>query len=136
MQIALLAYIDVKTILIVDSDLGFAFWLGHALDEAGYYALPAINAAGASKLLAELGLTADLVVINAALPDAGAFIADLRLTQKDVRVIAVLDDPYAAPPAFMQANLVEHKPLSADEMSRRAWVDTVRMILDAELAGR
>jgi hypothetical protein len=27
-------------VMIVDSDLGFAFWLGQALDYAGYQALP------------------------------------------------------------------------------------------------
>lgn len=123
-----------KTVLVVDNDLGFAFWLGHALDEAGYYALPAVSVAGASRVLTELGLAAELVVINAALPNAAIFIADLRLSQPMLKVVAVLDDPEASPPAFFQANLVEHKPITIDEGVRRDWVEMVRMILAAQIS--
>jgi hypothetical protein len=119
----------VKTVIVVDSDLGFVFWLGHALDQAGHYALPAASAAGASRVLSELGLTADLVVINAALPNASSFVADLRLAQPALKVVAIVDDPEATPPAFLQANLVERKPVSMDDATRRDWVDTVGLIL-------
>ena len=125
------AYIQVKTVLIVDSDLGFAFWLGHALDQAGFYALPAVSASGASKLLTELGMSADVVVINAAVPDAASFIADMRLGQPALKVITVVDDPDERPPVFLQANLVEQKPRVTDETAREDWVEIIRMILAA-----
>jgi hypothetical protein len=128
--------IDVKTVLIVDNDLGFAFWLGHALDQAGFYALPAVSASGASKLLAELGMSPDLVVINAALPDAASFVADLRLGRTGLKVITVVDDPEEPPPVFLQANLVEHKPPVTDESAREDWVETIRMILAAPVRMR
>jgi hypothetical protein len=122
----------VKTVLVVDSDLGFAFWLGHALDQAGHYALPAFSPAGASRLLTELGLPPDLVIINATLPNAASFIADLRLSQPALKVVAVVDTPGDPSPAFLQANLVEHKPAAIDERVRREWVDMVRMILSIQ----
>jgi hypothetical protein len=122
----------VKTVLVVDNDLGFAFWLGHALDEAGHYALPAFSAAGASRLLTELGLLPDLIIINAALPSASSFVTDLRLSNPGLKVIAILDDPAALPPAFLQANLVEHKPASIDESAKRDWVETVRVIVSTQ----
>jgi len=128
--------IDVKTVLIVDNDLGFAFWLGNALDRAGFYALPAVSASGASKLLTELAVVPDLVVINASLSDAASFIADLRLTEPRLKVITVVDDPEERPPVFLQANLVEQKPLVTDEMAREDWVETVRMILSANIRTR
>jgi len=126
----------VKTVLIVDNDLGFAFWLGNALDRAGFYALPAVSASGASKLLTELAVVPDLVVINASLSDAASFIADLRLTEPRLKVITVVDDPEERPPVFLQANLVEQKPLVTDEMAREDWVETVRMILSANIRTR
>ena len=98
--------------------------------------MPAVSAAGASRVLAELGLAPDLVIINAALHDAGSFVADLRLSQPALKVVAVLDDPDAAPPSFLQANLVEHKPVSIDDTARRDWVETVRMILSANTAAQ
>ncbi|HTS63871.1 MAG TPA: hypothetical protein VMH28_17735 [Candidatus Acidoferrales bacterium] len=125
-----------KTVLIVDNDLGFAFWLGNALDRAGFYALPAVSASGASKLLTELAVVPDLVVINASLSDAASFIADLRLTEPRLKVITVVDDPEERPPVFLQANLVEQKPLVTDEMAREDWVETVRMILSANIRTR
>ncbi|HXK01337.1 MAG TPA: hypothetical protein VMS37_02980 [Verrucomicrobiae bacterium] len=128
--------IDVKTVLIVDNDLGFAFWLGHALDQAGFYALPAVSASGASKLLTELGLNADLVVINANLPDAASFIADLRLAQPALKVVTVVDDIEEPPPVFLQANLVEQKPIATDENARHDWVETIRMILSTNIRMR
>jgi len=119
----------VKTVIIVDADLGFAFWLGHVLDQAGYYALPALSAGGASRLLTELGLTVDLIVINAEVGDAKSFIADSRLANPNLRVIAVLENPEASLPAFLQANLIEHKPAVIDDAARRTWVDTVQLVL-------
>jgi hypothetical protein len=36
------------TVLIIDNDLGFMFWLGQILSEAGYAVLPAKSAPEAS----------------------------------------------------------------------------------------
>jgi DNA-binding NarL/FixJ family response regulator len=117
-------------IVIIDSDLGFAFWLGHVLDQAGDQALPAASVAHAKSLLAELGIVADLVVINTGAPDAAAFIADLRAARPRCRVIALVDNDN--PPAnFPCADLVEHKAMLIDESSRADWVDTVRIVLSA-----
>ena len=40
-----------RTILIVDSDLGFVFWLGRALHDAGYEALPAKDVPEATAII-------------------------------------------------------------------------------------
>src|SRR5450432_1014608 len=116
-----------RTVIIIDSDLGFAFWLGHALDRAGQDSLPAASVAGAKSLLAELGVVVDLVVINAGALDAASFVADLRTTQPRCKVIALVDDPDNPPTDFPLADLVEHKPMPIDESSRAGWIDTVRI---------
>jgi DNA-binding NtrC family response regulator len=125
----------VKTVIIIEDDLGFAFWLGHTLDRAGYNALPAVNVASASSLLAELAISVDLVVINAAVESAASFISELRLTQPACKVIALLGNPDDLPPAFDYADLAEHKPESIDETSQTDWIDTVRMVLSPRAFG-
>ena len=40
-----------RSILIVDSDLGFVFWLGRALHDAGYEALPAKDVPEATAII-------------------------------------------------------------------------------------
>jgi hypothetical protein len=126
----------VKTVLIVDSDLRFAFWLGHALDEAGYYALSAACVKSATRLLAELGMKVDLVVIGVDQPGAAGFLAELRRTQNRLMVIALLDEPEPPPATFPRADLDEYKPLSIDEEARREWIDTVQMVLAAKASPR
>src|ERR1017187_4122777 len=80
-----------KTVLIVDNDLGFAFWLGQALDRAGYETWPARNVAAADSLLAEVRLVVDLLVINASLPRARAFAAHVGRSRADFKVIAICE---------------------------------------------
>ncbi|HKE24889.1 MAG TPA: hypothetical protein VKB88_21150 [Bryobacteraceae bacterium] len=43
-----------KAVLIIDGDLGFVFWLGKLLADAGYQALPAKGFSEANALLDEM----------------------------------------------------------------------------------
>jgi DNA-binding response OmpR family regulator len=116
----------VKTILLVDSDLGFAFWLGHSLDQAGYDALPARSVADAMALLEELNVTVDLLVINASLPSADTFIASLRERSKShLKVIAVFDNE-ADMRSFAGSDAELHKPHPSDEAARMECINTIR----------
>src|SRR5579862_1947430 len=57
-----------KTVLILDDDLRFGFWLGHLLDAATVYsALPARSVPDATLLVRQLNLKVDVLVINLAL---------------------------------------------------------------------
>ena len=125
-----------KTVLIVDADLRFAFWLGHSLDQAGYYALSAASVESAARLLTELGMKVDLVIIGVDQPGAATFLADLRRTQKRLMVIALLDEPDPPPAAALPADLAEYKSLSTDEEARRDWVGTVQIVLAAAASPR
>jgi DNA-binding response OmpR family regulator len=119
----------VKTILLVDSDLGFAFWLGHALDQAGYDALPARSAADGLSLVRELNVTVDLVVVRASLPSAATLVGDLRKAfGSQVKVIAIVDEETAAE-VRPWADVESLRPRVADENSRMALVHTVRMVM-------
>src|ERR1039458_10630852 len=80
-----------KTVLIVADDLGFAFWLGQALDRVGCQTWPARSVAAAESLVAELKLSVDLLVITASLYQAPVFATRLSRGTEDFKVIAVYD---------------------------------------------
>ena len=56
-----------KTVLIIDSDLGFVFWLGRILQGAGCEVIPAKSSAEASVLLSELSTGVDLLIVDSRL---------------------------------------------------------------------
>jgi DNA-binding response OmpR family regulator len=118
----------VKTVLIVDPDLGFAFWLGHTLDQVGFDALPARSVPDAVQLLEELNAAVDLLLLNTALPDAASFVADLRLRQRPFKVIAIHDRPETSEP-FVQADATRFKTEAVDEVARQDWIQTVKAML-------
>jgi hypothetical protein len=74
-------------VLIIDSDLGFVFWLGHAFDEAGYRAFPARNVSDAMTLARELDIEPGLVIMGDAQPGAGKLIARWRTRHPELRVV-------------------------------------------------
>ncbi len=81
-----------KNILIVDSDLGFVFWLCHALDAAGYETLPAKGVPEAVTLLTELDVWIDVLMMRRTLPGADVFAAELRWSQRGhLKTIALID---------------------------------------------
>jgi len=59
-----------QTVLIVDDDLGFLFWLGEVLTRAGYRAIPAHSVEEATNLTRRLRVTADVVIVNPAVSGA------------------------------------------------------------------
>jgi DNA-binding NtrC family response regulator len=121
----------VKTVLIIDTDLRFAFWLGRGLDQAGYLALPASNVTSAKRLVAEMSATVDLVVISAAMPDSDSFLADLSRARSGLTVIAVLDEPGPNRIVLPKADLLEYKPVDLSEDAKREWVGVVELALAA-----
>jgi DNA-binding NtrC family response regulator len=90
-----------KTILIVDRDLGFVFWLGQILDAAGYVAVPAKGVADAAEIVATLRLPVDVLIAPAVERGVGEFMEKLRFSSPDLQVIALAseEDPaWAMPP--------------------------------------
>ena len=67
-----------RTVLILDTEVAFAFWLGQALIQAGYDAFPANSCEDATELLSRLNVGIDLLVLNFRLGGARDFAAALR----------------------------------------------------------
>ena len=120
---------DTITILIVDSDLGFVFWLGHTLDAAGYFSLPAKSIPDAVELLRLLNRTLDLLIVNCALFGAADFIGSLRRTQPNIKVLAACD-PADSARDIPGVDFVEEKPLAPDQEADQRWMDSVRRTLE------
>ena len=75
------------TVLIVDGDLGFVFWLGQKLNEIGHRAWPAVTVSDAVALAKRVN--PDVLIINRALPDAAQFVESRRRFHEHLRVFAL-----------------------------------------------
>lgn len=74
------------TILILDNDLGFCFWLGQTLTTPQCKVFPATNIAEAVALIAQFKLKIDFLILNPEVPGAAEFARGLRREQRHVRV--------------------------------------------------
>jgi hypothetical protein len=114
-----------KTILIVDRDLGFVFWLGQVLDAAGSVAVPAKGIAEAAEIVSMLRLPVDVLITSPAERGVREFVEKLRFTSPDLQVIALASDEdpaWAMPPA---GAVWKHKPRHRDEATRSEWLDLI-----------
>lgn len=87
---------DVATILILDDDLGFSFWLGQSLNAPHCRALPAKSVAEAAALIGQFKLKIDFLIMNPAVPGASDFTRALRREQKHLRVATLSPEAFEA----------------------------------------
>jgi hypothetical protein len=129
----------VKTILIVDEDLGFVFWLGRISDTAGYEAFPAKTVGDAGNLLSWLSIRLDLLVINPSSPGADSFIAALR-SSPGLNIVGIFEGESHEEISGIDAWY--RKPDRVDELSQLEWLSVVESLLgngessDTKAAGR
>lgn len=116
-----------KAVLLIDTDLGFLFWLGQALDRAGYEAFPARGIPQAIALLAEFHLTVGSVILNYSLPGAEGFIIGLRHSQNYLKVISLVEQEQPLPPGV---DGICCKPPEINERSRWELVQMVQKVLE------
>ena len=119
-------------LLVVDSDLGFAFWLAQLLDDAGYEAFPARETQAALALLREmppLESNLRMIIIRSDQPDARHFIAHCRRRQPGLRVVWLRDqaDVLAEEPDTHDIQLF--KPADAAAPECKALLVTIERLL-------
>jgi hypothetical protein len=124
----------VKTILLVDNDLGFLYWLGCTLCAAGYMALPAKNSQNASELLGRLNVGIQLLVVNSSMRGACAFAETLRRSQRNLKVIALIGRGEQPSPVFPGADAAQHKRSCLGEFSEIEWLETIENVLARDAA--
>jgi DNA-binding NarL/FixJ family response regulator len=117
-----------KTILIIDDDLGFVFWLGPVLAHAGYEVLPAKGFSDASTLLSELNAKIDLLIVNPSLPGVADFVSALRRSRPNAKILFALDNDQPAGP-IQNADIIARKLLQQDAAAATLWLRVVEQAL-------
>jgi len=114
------------TVLIVDDDPGFLFWLGALLRELGYRSFPALNVPEALACARNLKIEVDLLIVNPRQAGAADFIYALRRSQGTVKVLALSDRPAVDLP-IVDASL--GKPDQFDQDTEIRWRYAVERLL-------
>lgn len=117
-----------KTVLIVDRDLGYVFWLGAALDAAGYTALPAKGAPEAALLIIQLDLQIDVLIIDLTLPGAKELTTGLYRTRPSLKVVASVSEPIE-PSSAKSVDGALPKPSILDDSAKFQWIRSIRGVL-------
>ena len=123
----------VDTILILDDDLGFVWWLGEVVAAAGYQAIPAPSVAEGERLLSGLRLAINLLIVNPAMPGAAGFIDKCRRAQKNLRVLAAVGETEGSEALFDHADAVGRKPAEVNDRSASEWVRAIKRVLGPRL---
>jgi len=126
LQLGALGGLRLKTILIVDRDLGFVFWLGQILDAAGYVAVPAKGVANAAEIVVKLRLSVDVLVAPMDEDGLHEFVERLRCSSPDLHVVALAneEDPAGATPP--PGAVWKRKPQHRDEAAKSEWLGLIR----------
>jgi len=116
-----------RAILLIERDLGHAFWLGRTLDHAGFQTFPARTVADAATLLRELHLTVEILMLDCLQPGAVEFVSTLRSSRKSLKVICLNGDSDHRCPRGTFA--IGRKPVDLSQHFRMEWADELREML-------
>ena len=116
---------QVKTILIVDRDLGFVFWLGQILDAAGSVAVPARGIADAAEIVAMLRLPVDVLIASPAERGVREFVERLRFSSPDLQVVALANEEDPASVTPPPGAVWKRKPQHRDEAAKSEWLGLI-----------
>jgi ActR/RegA family two-component response regulator len=115
--------ISVAAVLILDDDLGFAMWLGRALNEAGLEALPASRSEEAIALLADDRFSpVELMIVNREVEGTRELLDSLMALNSGLKVIGI-----GGPRSGVSATV--ERPKGKSEPSADRYLKTVRRVL-------
>lgn len=118
-----------RTIVIIDFDWSFQFWLAGILTEAGHRVFPARCAADAASLIRSAHVAPSLLVVDPGLPGIAKLIAAMKKRDGRLRVIASGEPP--ADTDFPQLDGVFPKPANITERESVAalWRAAIELLL-------
>lgn len=117
------------TILILDEDLGFVFWLGQALTAASFKPLPAQNVSDAKRWLRRFKLIVDVLILDPAVPGAIEFAEWLRCQQGQLRVVAAVGERPEPSVVAKDVDALRKKPEVLDPAAEAQWLQVIRSVL-------
>ena len=119
-----------QTVLIVDEDLGFLFWLGELLVEAGCQAVPAFGCLEAVSRIRQFNVKKlDAIFVNPALPGTSDMLHALGRTHGGLRIILIGSSGIDVS-GMMPAHAMLEKPRSWQRISRQEWQRKVKQALN------
>lgn len=116
------------TVLILDDDLGFVFWVAQTLAGAGFESIPAQSVAEAKRLLNSLSVTLDVVIFSPRIAGSFDYINALRGVKPSLAVVAVVDRAADLMIVRREVDAVRAKPDVLSEASMPEWQRTVRRV--------
>ena len=115
--------------------MGFIFWLGQALERAGYGAAPAPNTEAGNELIQKYKLAVDILVIDPTLPDAFVFISRLRRSRPALNVVAAVPENWKEPPSMAEVDAVMRKPIRLTKSAMIPWIDLIQNLPSGSSTG-
>ena len=118
-----------KTVLVVDDDVGFVFWLGCTLRSAGYPALPAKNWRDAGELVRSLHVDIRVLVMDYSIAGAREFAERLRRSQGHLKVVALVGDGGKPSDAPAGVDGIQSRHPCTGEGLEMKWLETIKGVL-------
>jgi hypothetical protein len=115
--------------LIVDSDLGFVFWLGEVFKVLDAPCLPARSIPEALDRLESDGFIPELIILNPALPGAAEFVHEIRSTRGHLPIIAAIEPAVEMRSILDPFDVVQPKPAVPGEEAASQWIEVIRRAL-------
>ncbi len=111
------------TVLIVDRDLGFLFWLGALFSEIGCNVVPAFDCAQAAAMVNRLKLKIDVALVSSEMPGAAAMKCALSAAGRMLKIVAIRERAEATE-AF-EADAILTRPSAGQQVSRQEWLERI-----------
>lgn len=116
------------TILIVDNDVGFVWWLGAVSTEIGCHSVPALNCAQAQTLVKKLQLSVNLLIVNPTLSGIGQLIKSLN--NSDLKVVAIFENnTFAFDAHGVHYDATITRPSGWEPVSSQEWQRKMKTLL-------
>jgi hypothetical protein len=115
-------------ILVVDSDLGFVFWLGQVFDHAGFSAFPAKSTTCAIELIREHKLSLDILVINPVIQHAVSFMTGLRQYGGYPKIVFALGQSSETWSPVPEVDCIKPKPQQFTTAVADEWINLIRTL--------
>lgn len=116
------------TVLILDQDLGFVFWLAEIFNEVGCQVAPGLDYTQAVSLTKRFHLSVDLVVVNPALEWAQQVLSTLSARGRTPKIVVIRDEMTKSVGAI-HADAILKRPTASQQTSRQEMLAQVREIL-------
>jgi hypothetical protein len=116
------------TVLILDDDLGFVFWVAQLLSGAGFESIPAQNVAEAKRLLAQLKIAVDVVIVSPTIAEAFDYVGELRAENANLGVVAAVEQAADLMIVRRDVDAVRAKPDILGGAATPEWRRTIRRV--------